>query len=184
MSVAETLKITAKEYRAMPETGPRYQLIQGELIMSPSPSRFHQDISRNLLVILVSWLKENPIGVIYFAPFDVEFTKHDVFQPDILFVSNDRKSILTKAGATGAPDLVVEILSPITSSVDCGVKKKQYAKSGVRELWIIDPNLKAIEVFNLQRDVDRPAAVYTESDSIESSCFPGWSGSVLEIFRQ
>lgn len=168
----------------MPETGPRHQLILGELIMSPSPNRFHQDISRNLLVILANWLKANPIGVIYDAPFDVEFTKHDVFQPDILFVSNERKSILTQAGATGAPDLVVEILSPSTASVDRGVKKKQYAKSGVRELWIIDPVARTIEVFDLQRDMDRPGAVYSESDTITSACFPGWEGMVSEVFRQ
>lgn len=152
--------------------------------MSPSPNRFHQDISRNLLVILANWLREHPIGVIYVAPFDVEFTEHDVFQPDILFVSNERKSILTKAGASGAPDLVVEILSPSTSSVDRGAKKKQYAKSGVRELWIIDPEARTIQVFDLQRDVDRPSANYSESDAITSACFPGWEGPVSEIFLQ
>jgi Uma2 family endonuclease len=152
--------------------------------MSPAPNRFHQDISRNLEFMLLTWIRDHPIGVIYHAPFDVELTEHDVFQPDIIFVSEERKSILTDAGATGAPDFVVEILSPRTAKIDRGVKKKMYAQAGVRELWIIDPEARAIEVFDLQRDMDRLGAKFTESDSIQSSCFPGWEGSVSEIFRQ
>src|SRR5437588_6676657 len=104
--------LTAHHYRLLPENGPRYQLIEGALYMAPAPNRYHQDISRNLEYILLDYLEEHPIGKLYDAPFDVYFDKHNVFQPDIVFVSKSRLSILTKAGAEGAPDFVVEILSP------------------------------------------------------------------------
>jgi hypothetical protein len=110
--------LTVAEYRNLPETGPRYQLIEGDLYTAPAPSRFHQDISRNLEVMLANYLSEHPIGVLYDAPFDVYLTDIDVFQPDLLIVLNENRGILTDAGAEGAPDLVVEVLSPKTRQLD------------------------------------------------------------------
>jgi Uma2 family endonuclease len=183
MAPAEALKITAEEYRLMPETGPRYQLIEGELCMAPAPDRYHQDISRNLEFILLKYLEKNPLGVLYDAPFDVYLGRHDVFQPDICFISNERRSILTKAGAEGAPDFVVEILSPKASRLDKVPKKKGYAAAGVKELWIIDPARKTIDVFDFQRDADHPARSHSENATFTSSLFPGLKFRAAEIFR-
>src|ERR1700740_3862150 len=87
--------LTVDDYRALPETGPRYQLIEGDLYMAPAPNRFHQDISRNLEVMLANYLSAHPIGVLYDAPFDVYLTDIDVFQPDLLIVLNENRGILT-----------------------------------------------------------------------------------------
>ena len=97
--------LTAAEYRTLPETGPRYQLVEGDLYMAPAPNRFHQDISRNLTVSLANYLSTHPVGVFYNAPFDVYLTETDVFQPDLLIVLNENRGVLTDAGVEGAPDL-------------------------------------------------------------------------------
>src|SRR5262245_5311898 len=107
--------LTVHDYRELPEGPPCYQLIEGDLIMSPSANRFHQDILLNLGVIFREYLKENRIGKVYVAPSDVCLTDLNVYQPDLYFVSNDRLSILSEQGAEAAPDLIVEILSPKTA---------------------------------------------------------------------
>lgn len=181
-SVTTLPLLTVEDYRELPETGPRYQLIEGDLEMAPAPNRYHQDISRNLEYILLDYLEENPIGKLYDAPFDVYLDRHNVFQPDILFVSNARRSILTDAGAEGAPDFVVEILSPSTTDLDRISKHRVYARSGVQELWIIDPERKHIEIYLLSKDAAAPAAVYGEKDQFESAFFPGLRFNSAKIF--
>ena len=141
--------ITVSDYEALPETGPRYQLVEGELIMTPAPDRYHQEISGNIEFLLRKYLEDHPIGKLYDAPFDVYLTETNVFQPAILFVSNKRSAILSKRGAEDAPDLVVEILSPKTAGIDTGAKKKMYAQSGAAFLWIVDPESKQVQIYEL-----------------------------------
>jgi Uma2 family endonuclease len=106
--------LTVEDYRSLPETGPRYQLIEGDLYMAPAPNRFHQEISRNLQMKLFLHLRETGAGKIFNAPLDVYLDETNVFQPDLIVVLNDRMGILTEEGAEGAPNLVIEILSPKT----------------------------------------------------------------------
>ena len=152
--------------------------------MSPSPNRYHQDISRNLEVLIANFLEEHPIGKIYDAPFDVYLTPHDVFQPDLAFIANDRFSILTHEGTNGAPTWVAEILSPGNSKLDRSTKKAVYASAGVDELWIIDPNAKTIEVFRLQENPNNPRETFPESATFTSTCFPGLEFDSRKIFKQ
>lgn len=175
--------LTVAEYRNLPETGPRYQLIEGDLYMAPAPNRFHQDISRNLQAILVNYLSTHPIGVLYDAPFDVYLTEFDVFQPDLLIVLNENREILTDAGAEGAPDFVVEILSPKTRQLDLVNKKRVYARMGVKELWIIDPEQEEIFVYRFDQDSNEPAAKVSGQQEISSPLLPGLSMQLPEIFR-
>lgn len=184
MATTEATLLTAEDYRNLPETGPRYQLVEGEIYMSPAPNRYHQDISRNLELILGMWLLENPIGKMYDAPFDVFLGEHDVFQPDILFVSKERYSILTHEGAEGAPDFVVEILSPRTEKLDRVNKLKMYAHYGVTELWIIEPDSKRVLVYRLRENPGEPTAVHAEGDVIESAMFPGLRIDTRRVFAQ
>jgi len=174
--------LTVEDYRNLPETGPRYQLIEGDLYMAPAPNRYHQDISRNLELIIGNWLKKHPIGKLYDAPFDVVLDEFDVFQPDILFVSKERASILTDAGAEGAPDFIVEILSPRTARLDLDNKRKMYARHGVTELWIIDPEPRRILVYRFKENPAEPVEVRSEGDLIESALFPGLRIDTREIF--
>jgi Uma2 family endonuclease len=113
--------LTADDYRALPGTGPRYQLIEGDLYMAPAPNRFHQDISRNLQFELQSYLKANPVGKLYGAPFDVYLDEHNVFQPDLIVVLNEH------AGVLG-----------ILSENDQRSKIPVYAAARIKEVWIVD----------------------------------------------
>jgi Uma2 family endonuclease len=128
MRVTASDLIAAEDYRSLPETGRRYQLIEGHLHMAPAPDRFHQDISFNLEFILAKYLETHPLGKVYDAPFDVYLTEHDVVQPDLVFVARAHYSILTEAGAEGAPDLVIEILSAQTAHLDRQLKLRVYAR--------------------------------------------------------
>jgi len=176
--------LTVAEYRNLPETGPRYQLIEGDLYMAPAPNRFHQDISRNLQTTLVNYLSAHPIGVLYDAPFDVYLTDIDVFQPDLLIVLNDNRRILTDAGAEGAPDFVVEILSPKTRQLDLVNKKRVYARMGVKELWIVDPDQEKIGVYRFDQDTSEPVAIVGGQQEISSPLWPGLTIRLPEIFRR
>lgn len=184
MAIAQAPLLTADDYRLMPETGPRYQLIEGELIMSPAPNRYHQDISRNIEFLMLKYLERNPIGRLYDAPFDVHLGEHSVFQPDIVFVANDRLSILTDEGAAGAPTLVVEILSESTAQIDRIPKRKSYAATGVQELCLVDPNAGTIAVYRLQLDPENPAATHPAEATFTCACFPGLSISAREVFKR
>jgi len=111
---------TVADFQELGEGPPYHQLIEGELFMSPSPNRYHQDIVRNLAFVLMRYLATHPEGVLYLAPMDVYLDDINVYEPDILFVSNARRDLLQDDGIHGAPDLVVEILSPSTARASSG----------------------------------------------------------------
>ena len=123
------------------EEGDPHQLINGKLIAlgEPAPTYGHQAKLRDVFYQIVNYLKENPLGETLCAPIDVYFDVNNVFQPDIIFVSNEKKHIIKNDGLHGAPDMIIEIQSPSTSYYDLNVKKKIYEKYGVKELWIINP---------------------------------------------
>jgi len=121
---------------------------------------------------------------LYAAPVYVYLDEINVHQPDVVFVSNKNKSILTYAGAEGAPDFLVEILSPKTAELDKKPKRRVFARSGVKELWIVDPEAKLVHVYFLQKDADRPAATYSEKETFASPHFPGLKISCAKIFKR
>jgi Uma2 family endonuclease len=176
--------LTVEQYRNLPETGPRYQLIDGDLYMAPAPNRYHQDIARNLEFILLRYLASNPIGVLYHAPFDVYLTETDVFQPDIVIIFNENRHILTDAGAEGPPDFVVEILSPKTRTLDLENKKRTYARLGVNELWIIDPVPCELSRFAFELDRENPIQRFAAKEKVTTPLLPGLVVELEEVFRQ
>lgn len=176
--------LTARDYRKLPEGPPYYQLIEGDLEMSPAPNRSHQRILRNISFILFEFLQRKPIGEFYFAPIDVFLTDLNVYQPDLVFISKSRSSILTEEGLAGAPELVVEVLSPKTAKLDKGVKREIYARAGVEELWIADPALQEVQVYHLTQSAEKPAGVYKARQSFLSQLFPNYKISVAKIFHR
>jgi Uma2 family endonuclease len=180
----EAPPLTVAEYKLLPETGPRYQLIEGDLYMAPAPNRYHQTISRNLEYILMRYLEEHPIGELYHAPFDVYLSNVDVFQPDILFVSNENQQILTDAGAEGPPDLVVEVLSPKTRNLDLMQKCRVYAREGVHELWIIDPETQTVLVYRFEEQLSEPVMTKTVDTILTTPIFPGLEIELERMFRK
>jgi len=184
MSSIQAAPLTVEDYRLLPEDGPRYQLIEGERYTAPAPNRCHQDISLNIELMLAEYLKKHSVGRIYHAPFDVYLDETNAHQPDVVFIARSNYSILSDAGCEGAPDFVVEILSPKTAHLDKKAKRPIYARAGVKELRIVDPDAKCIDVYLLQKDADRPAASYTERDVFSSPHFPGLKISGAKIFKR
>src|SRR5262249_18851613 len=138
---------TIEDYRQLPEGPPYYQLIEGDLLMSPSPNRFHQDVLGNLHFLIRKYLEKHPVGSVHLAPSDVQLTEINVYQPDLYYVSKARRRVLTSQGAKGAPNLVIEILSPKAAKLDRGIKRRVYARTGVEEMWILDQETKRIDVY-------------------------------------
>src|ERR1035438_10503813 len=137
---------TAQDYDRLPEGAP-YQLIEGELIMSPSPTNFHQDIIVTLIGALAPFVKRNRLGKLLVAPLDVHLSPIDVYQPDLIFIRSENVSNVKRNDRIhSAPDLVIEILSPSTANYDYKRKKEIYCQSGVREYWIVDPDAETIEI--------------------------------------
>jgi Uma2 family endonuclease len=184
MAIVKPRPLTKFDYWQLPDAGPRYQLINGDLYMAPAPNRFHQDVSRTIQFEILKYLEREPRGIIYNAPFDVVLTDINVFQPDLAFFSQARRGILTEKGAEGAPDLVVEILSPSTARLDLDQKRVVYARTGVSELWIVDPDKLEIQVFNLRIDPDVPAATLRENDVLSSRFLPGFELAVKTAFQR
>ena len=136
--VIQKKRYTIKDYQLLDEGSP-YQLINGELIMSPSPTTPHQERSVDIIYQIRHFLKTNPIGKVYIAPTDVYFEEYNAYKPDILYISNEKKEIIKDDGIHGAPDMIIEILSRSTGYYDSNSKKKIYERYGVKEYWLIDP---------------------------------------------
>jgi Uma2 family endonuclease len=177
-------QLTVEDYRSLPEAGPRYQLVEGDLYMAPAPNRFHQEISRNLQVKLFLYLRDTGFGKVFDAPFDVYLDETNVYQPDLIVVLNDRLVILTEAGAEGAPNLVVEILSPKTRNLDLEQKRKAYPRFGVQELWIIDPESKETIQYCFASDGSASISRVDETGSLTSLLLPGFSIAGNELYER
>jgi len=146
-------QITWQDVQQLPDDGNRYEAIEGDLYVTPAPSLRHQTILVRLLAELLRLLVEPGHGRAWPAPLGVWFPATDEgVQPDIVFVSNERRGTLAPEGVRGAPDLVVEILSPTTAARDTGVKRRLYERHGVGEYWIVDPELGAVDVWRFETD--------------------------------
>ena len=180
-----TTKLTYQDYLDAPGDQ-RYELIDGELILVASPNMDHQDVSMKLGYRMYSYVEENGLGWVSHAPLDVLLadndTVTDVVQPDLLFVSREREQIRTPANIRGAPDFVVEILSPSSARRDWQYKRNLYARHGVKEYWIVDPSNRIVYVMLLTDGVLEIESTYTEGDTVASVTLKGFSIDVDEIF--
>ncbi len=176
-------RLTYDDYCRMP-SGQRYELVEGGLRVVPSPSMFHQKVSARLWRALQQWVEDRRLGEVYYAPSDVVLSEHDVVQPDILLIAQGRLEIVKKENVQGAPDLVVEILSPSTEEWDRTTKRQLYASYGVRELWLADPGRHEIEVAVLQGQELVTDGVYPSDSALKSPLLPDFSLQVGWVFRR
>ena len=177
------IKFTVEDYQHLPESETkRYELLGGELILAPSPTSEHQRISWELEFRLSQLVRAQSMGVIFNAPLDVILSDEDVVQPDILFISRERSEIIHEDAIHGAPDLVIEILSPATAERDRTYKRTLYARSGVQEYWLVDPDSKSIEVLALGPQGYQLAGRYEQSQTLRSPLLAGLSIALGEIF--
>jgi len=182
VAIKEEEIFTYQDYILFPDNGKRYQIIDGEIYMSPAPIPYHQKILANLEDILRQFVKTNKLGVVFFAPCDVLLSDVDVVQPDIFFISTERMGIIKNKYIEGAPDLVIEITSPYTKKLDKIQKKRLYEIYKVAEYWIVDVDKKTLEVFSLKDNTYKTIAVHKEEDVVASVLMKGLKFNLQEIF--
>lgn len=177
------LRLTYDDYCRIPSSE-RYELVDGGLRkMTPSPTVFHQEISGRIQKALRLWVDDHDLGKVYYAPIDVVLSEHNVVQPDILYISRERLGIIKEACIQGAPDLVVEILSPSTVEWDRVVKRRLYGVYGVREFWVVDPAGRSIEVAAHNGKELATVQVYPPGTTLVSPTLVGFELQVDGVFR-
>ncbi|MBI4506782.1 MAG: Uma2 family endonuclease [Chloroflexi bacterium] len=155
----ERVVLTYADYLELHDDRMRYQLLEGELDVTPAPSTIHQTVVKNLLVILDLYVRRGRLGTVFVAPCDVVLNDNNVVQPDLLFVSRERAAIIERACVRGAPDLIVEVLSPRTERTDREIKWQIYARYGVAHYWLIDPDRREATALVLEAGGYRQAVV-------------------------
>ena len=174
------IKLTYGDYCNAPEDV-RYELLDGELVIVPSPKEIHQRIQLAFGLALALYVQTHALGRLYFAPFDVLFTDSDVVQPDLIFVSNERAHVITEDNIQGAPDLLVEVHSPSTADRDKDFKRGLYERHGVAEYWMVDPYAKTVTVLRLGEDGYETAAAYNEDQTLESTTLAGFTLALGDV---
>jgi Uma2 family endonuclease len=169
---APASKLTYQDYLLLPDDGKRYEIIDGDLHMTPSPMTRHQTISGRLHYVLMGYLETHPIGTVFAAPYDVVLSDTDIVEPDLLVVLQEGSARITEKHVQGAPDLVIEILSSRTAARDRELKRKRYERFGVREYWLVDPDQNSLEILQLANGELQRLAYSSRPTHASSPLFP------------
>ena len=173
--------LTFEDLQRMRETrDERLELIEGELYVTPSPTPLHQDISGNLYILFRRVVFDSGRGRVYFAPLDIRLAETTIVQPDLVIILSNRP-VLTAARVEGAPSLAVEIISPSTSAYDRVTKRNLYARHGVPEYWLVNPDAETVTIFSDPHD-GRYQAEQTTIDVAVSATIPGLSADLKALF--
>jgi len=175
-------KLSFEEFRQLPIDGRRYELVRGEVHVTPAPATRHQFTVQNLAGSLWPHVVKNNLGEVCTAPLDVRLSIDTALQPDRIFVSNARAGIIQEDWIAGAPDLVVEVLSPSTAAYDRVTKLPVYAEAGVPEVWLIDSQAKTVEVLRLQGKKYLVDAILAGEQALTSTLFPDWQLPLRDLF--
>jgi Uma2 family endonuclease len=175
------IKLTVEDYMALPDGGPRYQLIEGDFVLSPAPNIRHQRLLLKVASLLQRFAASENIGEAFCAPVDVFLADINVVQPDVLYVSRERKDIVHSDGIHGPPDLCIEILST-QRDLDFKTKRHVYAKHGVIEYWIVDPDADSIHLLRLQESV--PDALFRAPATLTTAILPGLVLDLKDLFAE
>ncbi len=179
------VKLTYDDFLLFPDDGKRHELIDGEHYVTPSPNTRHQEISGRLFLMIGSWLETHPFGRLFYAPFDVVFSRFDVVEPDLLYMTHERaREILTAQHVTGAPEIVIEIGSPGTRKRDETIKRRLYERSEVVEYWVVDPELETIRVYRRAGNhFERPVELSREAgDVLRTDLLAGLDLPLARVF--
>ena len=179
----QTRKLTYEEYLAGPEIKARYDIVDGQMIVAPSPTLEHQIILGKLFVLVHQFVSERQLGEVLFAPLDVIIQREPLRtrQPDLLFVSNDRAGIMEEY-IQGPPDLVAEILSPSNTRRDVEDKLSDYGRLGVEECWLVSPEAHTVEVLRLDQQSLKRTSIHGLGDHVQSEVISGLSLAVGDLF--
>ena len=173
MALPQRIRFKAADIWDTPEDGRRYEVVDGQLYATPPPIPEHQGATSGLCRHLLPYIYERRVGRLYTAPVGVELDDENGIQPDLVYVSRERLHIVGRRGIEGAPDLVVENLSPSTRSRDRGVKLRRYAVAGVPHYWIVDPRSRALESYRLGERGYELTGKYGPGEIFRPELFPG-----------
>ena len=174
-------KFTYDDYMKTPDDI-RYELIGGELLMTPAPVPRHQKISREIEYELMKFAKEKKTGEVFYAPCDVYLDEENVVQPDLFFISKERTGIIGEKNIQGAPDLVIEIISESNAYRDLVQKKRLYAKCGIKEYWIVIPEEETIEVYIIKDSAYTLHKTFNKADILESPYLTDFKLKLTSVF--
>jgi Uma2 family endonuclease len=180
------VKLTYDDFLLFPDDGQRHELIDGEHYVTPSPNTAHQRIVGRLYLALGNYLGAHPLGELFLAPFDVVLSQFDVVEPDLLYLTAERrKEILTTQHVRGTPNLVIEVGSPGTRRRDETIKRRLYERAGVAEYWIVDPELEVVRIYRRVGDGFARAHELSRDagDVLSSSLFPEFDLPLESVFR-
>ena len=162
-------KLDYSDYVHIPSDGKRYELLEGELHVTPAPSPLHQRVSKRLQRLLEAYFEDKGLGEVFNAPIDVILTNKDVVQPDLVLVTNPEQ--ISSRGIEGPPPLLVEVLSPSTRNYDRRVKAQRYATLGIRHYWIVDPEEHWVECYRVS---DATFKLITKAEDSSTLTHPDW----------
>jgi Uma2 family endonuclease len=175
--------LTYEDYCLLPEDGKRYELIEGELFVSPAPSLRHQTVSSRLGAALNEALDKPGLARVFHAPTDLILAPTSVVQPDLVIVGSARSSIMTERALEGVPDVVVEILSPSSLDRDQYIKRKLYERFKIPEYWVVDPEQGSMIVYRLDDGTYGIRARYDVASTLECPEFPTLQVALADVFR-
>ena len=182
------MRLTYDDFVLFPDDGKRHEIIDGEHYVTPSPNVRHQVLVRRLLYDLERYLRSRPqAGEVFSAPLDVLLSPYDIVEPDLFVVTGDQTGILTERNVQGPPALVIEVLSKSTRKRDAQTKRRLFERTGVREYWLVDPELDAVQVFRpspegkLARVVELTAE---DGDVLTTPLLPACQIDLRELFRK
>jgi Uma2 family endonuclease len=185
-STRSTARLTYDDFLLFPDDGQRHELIDGEHYVTPSPNAGHQRILGRLHLVIGNYLEANPIGEVFFAPFDVVFSRFDVVEPDLLYLSRERAaSVLLPEHVRGVPELVVEIASKSTRKRDQTIKRALYERAGVSQYWTVDPDKELVRVYRNGADgFGRAIELRRDAgDTLTTTLLPGLVISLERVFN-
>jgi Uma2 family endonuclease len=168
-----TTKLTYHDYLLLPDDGKRYEIIDGDLFVTPSPVTRHQLIVGRFLHHMMTYLETHPVGTVFTAPYDVVLSDTDIVEPDLLLVLYNGRAKITEKNVQGPPDMTLEVLSPGTAARDRDLKRKRYERFGVQEYWLIDPNQNTLEILALKSGRYVQACCASHPAECASTLLPG-----------
>lgn len=173
---------TYDDYASLPDDGQRYEVVNGVLVMSPALDGPHQDAVLRIAHYLLVHVEFAGLGKVRVAPFDVQLSSKDVFQPDVFVVLNAHLSKMQKKKMIGAPDLVVEVASPSTALLDRVGKYERYAKAGVQEYWIVNVETATVQVSVLEAGGYHSLGTFQGQQTLPSQIVPNLPVHVEQFF--
>lgn len=182
MAVQPTRLLTYKDFLTFPLDGIRREIVEGEVLVTPAPSIRHQDLVLRLCYALEEHIRGHGGGRVFVSPLDVRLSEHDVVEPDVIFVAEDALSVIRDKFILGAPSLLVEVVSdPRTDRVR---KRGTYARAGVSEYWIVDPDADRVEVYHLRSGRYRKPEILEPGEALTTSLLPGLRIDVAELLAR